>query len=381
MRLLLVTTDFPPDLGGTQTYAFELAIRLNDQFDRFAVVTLFVNDCDTVDSQLAFPVYRVHSSSDLFPIKARSVIARLRKHERYDSVFCVSWYAVVACLLVRLFSGPLKIFSAAHGRELIMNPVARIPLLASIYRGFRSLVIRHGVNRFFAVSRYTRNVLIQIGVADSQVHVLNNGTNPNQFFPEDASHIRARLGVGDGPVIMTIGRLVQRKGIDTMIEALPIVQDRIPGAVYVIAGSGPELDSLQRLRKALRLEHSVFFIGRVASDELRSYYNACDVFVLPAREAHEDVEGFGIVFLEAAACGKPSIGTRTGGIPDAIINGETGILVDPDAPDQLAEAVIKILGEPDLADLLGEGGLEHVRNTANWDMVAAKLAEWLKSDI
>ncbi len=166
-----------------------------------------------------------------------------------------------------------------------------------------------------------------------------------------------------------------------MIEALPIVQDRIPGVVYVIAGSGPELDSLQRLRKALRLEHSVFFIGRVASDELRSYYNTCDVFVLPAREAHEDVEGFGIVFLEAAACGKPSIGTRTGGIPDAIIDGKTGILVDPDAPDQLAEAVIKILREPELADLRGEGGLEHVRNTANWDMVASRLAEWIKSDI
>lgn len=378
MRLLLISTDFPPDVGGTQTYSFELSKRLTERFEKFAVVTPHIDGCEALDRTLPFSVHRVRTKADLFPIRARNIIGKLGKVEGFDTAFCVSWQSALACALAKRSGGPSRIFAAAHGRELLLNPFRRLPLLGRFYARIRTETAMRGVHRFYAVSRYTRDILVSKGVAASNVSVLNNGTDPFQFYPEDATKLRAALGLLEKKVILTISRLVGRKGIDTVIRAMPLVHKKVPDAVYVVAGEGPERERLEALIQSVGIDECVQFIGRIEYDDLRAYYNCCDVFVLPARESIPDVEGFGIVFLEAAACGKPVVGANTGGIPDAVLDGKTGLLVPPDDEKALADALTRILLDPDLATRLGKAGKDHVAEVANWDAIAVKLADSLK---
>ncbi|GMQ81653.1 MAG: glycosyltransferase family 4 protein [Rhodothermia bacterium] len=373
MRLLLITTDFPPSIGGIQTYAFELAVRLATRSEKFAVVSVQEAGSESVDDHLSFPVYRIRSTSNLFPLRAVPLVASLCRQDGFDVAFCISWPSAVACLLAKLMGGPRIILAAAHGRELLFNPGANVPIIGHLYERFRQFITRRGVDRFYAVSRFTRDVLIDQGVSSSNVIVLNNGTDPTKFFAEAAPRLRSQLGVEHSKIILTVSRLVRRKGIDVMIAALPRVLKHFPEALYVIVGKGPEFARLKRLSYELGVDDSVLMIDQEIPDQLRAYYNACDVFVLPARQNSRDHEGFGIVLLEASACGIPVIGTHSGGIPDAVIDGATGILVPPDSEHELAEAVVQILSNSDLANRLGEAGREHVISTANWDAVSNTL--------
>jgi phosphatidylinositol alpha-1,6-mannosyltransferase len=200
-----------------------------------------------------------------------------------------------------------------------------------------------------------------------------NGTDPERFRPLDASSLRNALALTDTSVVLTVSRLVPRKGIDTVLRALPEVLDAVPSLTYLVVGTGPDRERLERLATNLGIRPHVHFTGHVPFDDLPRYYNAADVFAMPSREASPDVEGFGLVFLEAGACGIPVIGARTGGIPDAIQDGETGLLVPPSSPEALANALTRLLSSPDLAHRLGEQGRRHVVQEANWDHVADQL--------
>ncbi|MCZ6705258.1 MAG: glycosyltransferase family 4 protein [Bacteroidetes bacterium] len=373
MRLLLITTDFPPSIGGIQTYAFELAVRLATKSEKFAVVSVQEAASEEVDDRLPFPVYRIRSTSNLFPFRAVRLVASLCRREGFDVAFCIAWPSAVACLLAKFVGGPRLILAAAHGRELTFNPGANIPVVGRLYEWFRRFITTRAVDRFYAVSRFTRDLLIHQGVSSSNVIVLNNGTDPTKFFTEATPRLRSHLGAKHGKIILTVGRLVRRKGIDVMIAALPRVLEKFPDALYVIVGKGPEYERLNRLSYDLGVQNSELLIDQEIPDQLRAYYNACDVFVLPARQDLRDHEGFGIVLLEASACGVPVIGTHSGGIPDAIVNNTTGILVPPDSKIELAEAVVQILSDPDLAKRLGEAGRDHVLAKANWDAVSKRL--------
>jgi phosphatidylinositol alpha-1,6-mannosyltransferase len=179
-------------------------------------------------------------------------------------------------------------------------------------------------------------------------------------------------------MLLTVGRLVPRKGVDTVLRALPRIAASVPEVQYVVAGTGPDRNRLERLAVRNGVRDRVHFVGYVADDVLSSYYSAADLFVMPAREALPDVEGFGLVFLEANACGTPAVGARSGGIPDAIVDGETGLLVPPNAPGSLAEATTRILTTPDLADTLGRQGRHRAVNEASWDQIADRIYDHLQ---
>jgi phosphatidylinositol alpha-1,6-mannosyltransferase len=234
-------------------------------------------------------------------------------------------------------------------------------------------LLLRGPDHFTPVSTYTADLLRERGVPSDRLSVVPNGTDPERFQPADASEARARLSLPNTPILLTVGRLVSRKGIDTTLRALPSVLDSISSLTYLIVGTGPDRDRLERLAYALGVQDHVHFAGRVSAEDLPSYYQASDLFVMPSRAAPPDVEGYGIVFLEAGACGVPVIGARTGGIPDAVQDGETGRLVPPSSPTALADAISTLLTTPDLAQHLGKQGLERVRATANWDHVASQL--------
>jgi phosphatidylinositol alpha-1,6-mannosyltransferase len=174
---------------------------------------------------------------------------------------------------------------------------------------------------------------------------------------------------------LSVGNLVERKGHDLVLRALPQLKQRWPGLLYVIVGDGPFRPALEALAEQLGVASSVRFAGRVDSAALPAFYRLCDVFVMPSRlrAEHHDVEGFGIVYIEAGACGKPVVGGLSGGTEDAIAEGETGLLVDPGDANALAAALARILEDPGFARTLGENARRRAAAEFTWAAFAGKL--------
>ena len=218
-----------------------------------------------------------------------------------------------------------------------------------------------------------RNVL---GTLDLEVPVetVPLGTTPSHFRPGiDASRVRAKYGLNGGPWLLTVARLEWHKGIDTMMKALPAVRAAHPAARYAIAGVGDRLPQLERLAQELGLGDAVRFLGPVTDEELPALYNAADLYVGASRRHDLLVEGFGISLVEASACGLAVVGGRSGGVPDAVREGETGVLVDPDDPRAVAAGVNELLANPERRKQLGAAGRRAVESYYNWDRVVKDL--------
>jgi phosphatidylinositol alpha-1,6-mannosyltransferase len=202
------------------------------------------------------------------------------------------------------------------------------------------------------------------------MHVAYCGTDPERFSPGDGRALRARLGLGERRLLVSIARLVPRKGLDTVLRALPQVAAAIPDVRYVVAGDGPDRERLRALAAELDVAERVSFVGAVPASELPLWYSLGDVFVMPSRSEPPDVEGFGIVFLEAAAAERAVVAARAGGVPDAVAHGVSGLLVRPDDPGELSAALIELLNDPARRAELGRRGRERVLSGFTWDHVA-----------
>jgi len=231
-----------------------------------------------------------------------------------------------------------------------------------------------------AISRYTadlaRTVMELLDRADlaSRIQTVPLGTTPSHFRPGvDASAVRAKYGLTGAPWLLTVARLEWHKGIDTMIRALPAVRAVHPAARYAVAGVGERRPQLERLVAELGLGDAVRFLGAVSDEELPAIYNAADLYVGASRRYDLLVEGFGISMVEASACGLAVVGGRSGGVPDAVREGETGILVDPDDPRAVAAGVNSLLADAELRGRLGAAGRRAVETYYNWDRVGADL--------
>lgn len=271
--------------------------------------------------------------------------------------------------------GDIKaIFCAAHGRELLFNASEPGTQTYKWYDRLRKFLLNEA-DHFFAVSNYTAGLLQGHGVAGDRITVMPNATNPDQFYPGDASEIRERLNLENKKTILTICRLVRRKGVDTVIRGFSKIVSSHPEAKLIIIGDGEDRQRLEALAGDLGVRQSVRFTGWIAHEgaEINQFYNLADIVVMTPRTDPIQVEGFGIIYLEANACGKPVIGSRSGGIPDAVVDGETGLLVDEDDPDQLAEAMAQLLDNPDFAERLGLQGRQRVVDDLNWDAIAKRI--------
>jgi phosphatidyl-myo-inositol dimannoside synthase len=371
VRLLIISQDFPPSLGGIQTYALELASRLAPMCEYLGVVAPRQPGDSHFDAALPFPVYRQPFGDDLLALPALRAVPRLAAKHRVDVALHAQWQPVVASVRSRQATGyPRRILLPAHGRETLFNPWPGP--LAGVYERWRRWSFQ-SADRVLPVSHYNAELVRRLGVSEDRVTVVNNGTNTHLFYPSDASDLRRRLGLEGQRVILGLGRLISRKGYDTTIEALPHVLRHVPDAVYVVIGQGPDRPRLERMADELGVASRVRFLGSVPYDELPPYYNLADVYVMPARSEPPDVEGFGIVFLEANACGKPVIGARDGGVPDAVMDGETGLLIDPGNATDLSNKLVRILTDPRLANRLGETGRQRVASSLTWDHVATRI--------
>ncbi len=225
-------------------------------------------------------------------------------------------------------------------------------------------------DRVVAISRYTASFVERAGVDPSRIEIVYPGYDTNRFRP-----LQDRL------VILTVGNLVARKGHDTTIRSLPRLLQLVPDVTYLIVGDGPYRSQLETLATELGIRNRVIFAGRLADEDLAQLYALCDVFVMPSRAQldEKDVEGFGIVFLEANACAKPVIGGRSGGVPEAIVDGVTGLLVDPNDSGELADAIARLLTDREFANRLGQQGRERAVNEFSWRRAADSVQGILDS--
>lgn len=379
MRVLMVASNFPPVIGGIQTYAFELARGLLSRSSELLVVAPRAEGAAEFDAVSGVPTLRLRSIGDDLALSGVVPLSRLLRKRTFDVAFATHWAPGFALQeAARLAGRDLPVFIAAHGKELLHRPLAALPFAQAIYDRARSHALQRA-RGFFPVSQRTAQ-LLAASVAGSSVDicVVTNGVDPEQFQPRDASGLKADLVAprAGGPLLLSVARLVTRKGLDTALRAFAAVLKEYPDATYVILGDGPDYGRLAGLANELGVTRNVSFIAR-STRPLADYYNACDVFVMPVREEPGDIEGFGLVFLEAGACGKPVIGARAGGVTDAIVDGVTGLLVPPDDPAALTAAITGLLSDPKRCAELGRAARERIVRECTWDHAADRIAERL----
>jgi phosphatidylinositol alpha-1,6-mannosyltransferase len=374
-RLLVLTEHFVPAKGGSITWMLNTYSRFDPR--GITVVASPHQGDSQVDQKLPFRVVRVPMlMADWDPTVPASLVTYLRillqvyrqcHAHRVQQIHCAKVFpeGLVAWMLSRWYGTPYLLY--AHGEEILYMLSSRklAWLLPRIYRGAAAII---------ANSRNTKMLLKDIGVETSRIQIIHPGVHAKSFYatPEAAQRVREKHNLGTAPVFLTVGRMQRRKGQDKVIEALPRIKQVVPQVKYVMVGTGEAHESLIALARQLGVEDSVVFAGNVMDQDLASYYSACDVFLMPCREIDGDVEGFGIVYLEAGAAAKPVIGGKTGGTDDAIIDGVTGLRVDGNSCDEIADAAIRLLSMPDKAKEMGANGRQRVETEFSWDGVVER---------
>jgi phosphatidyl-myo-inositol dimannoside synthase len=376
-RVLLVTNDFPPRRGGIQSYLHELVGHLvgagTHELTVYAPKWKGSDDFDAEASVAGYSVVR-HPGTLMLPVP--SVSNRMRRLIELNDIDTV-WFGAAAPLAlmapVARDAGAGRVIASTHGHEVgwSMLPLARTALRR----------IGTGTDVVTFVSRYTRGRFASAFGADAALEHLPPGVDTDRFAPDEVARaeLRARYRLGERPVVVCVSRLVPRKGQDMLIRALPSIRQRIHGAALVIVGGGPYRSTLRRLAHSFGVAEHVVFTEGVPGDELPAHHAMADVFAMPCRTrgAGLDVEGFGIVYLEASATGVPVIAGRSGGAPETVLDGETGVVVDGWDVGAIAASVGDLLADPDRAARMGAAGRRWVVDNWQWRTQAARLAELL----
>jgi phosphatidylinositol alpha-1,6-mannosyltransferase len=374
-RTLVVTNDFPPRTGGIESFVLAMVARMDPA--SVVVHTARQRGDAAFDARLPFPVHR-DPSSRLVPTPALGRrAAELARAEGCQSV----WFgaaAPLALLAPALRGGGVRrIVATTHGHEVWW---ARTP-------GTRALLHQMGeqVDVLTYLGDYTRGRIARAlsPAARRRMVQLTPGVDIAAFRPgAGGAAVRQQLGLRDRPVVVCVSRLVARKGQDRLIQALPLIRARVPDVVLMVVGDGPARPRLERLVDTLGLRSCVVFTGARPWAQLPPYYDAGDVFCMPTRtrKAGWEVEGLGIVYLEASATGLPVVAGSSGGAPDAVLEGETGHVVDGGSPRDIAARVVELLENPEEAARMGRRGRRWVEERWGWDGLAQRLRALLRDE-
>ncbi len=367
-RTLVVTNDFPPRTGGIQTYVHALASRL--PADSVVVYASNHPGAAEYDATAGFPVVRDRTRMLLPTPGVARRAAQIARSEDCTSV----WYGAAAplALLTRGLrrAGVQRFIASTHGHE---TGWAALPGARSVLRR-----ISRDVDVLTYITEFTRRALAPATAAGAQLAWLPPGVDTDTFHPgADGSAVRAAFGLADRPTVVCVSRLVRRKGQDALVAALPLVQAQVPDAALLLVGGGPDQARIRRLVDRAGVADAVRFAGEVPWSQLPAYYAAGNVFAMPCRtrRAGLDVEGLGMVYLEASATGLPVVAGTSGGAPEAVQDGTTGTVVpDPRSPGAVAAALIPLLTDPARAAALGAAGRDWVVREWRWDLLAQRLA-------
>ncbi len=365
MRLLLLTIDFPPSRGGVQTLLARLVAELAPVW-QVTVVTPASAGGEAWDRTQSYAVIRSRppagGAAGLAGVHVRAFVEVLRR--RPHVILCGHVLLGPFCRLVSVLFG-VPYVAMAYAYEI------RAPRM----RAIAGLALR-GARRVVTLSEFGRRAVEAHGVAPAAVAVIRPGVavDDREGGPDPTER------EAGARVVLSVGRLVDAyKGHDMVIRAMPLILAKTPTARYVVVGDGPLRPYLERLVASLGVAHAVRFVGEISDEDVDAWYRRCDVFVLAGRDSEVSggAEGYGIAFVEAALRGKPVVGGRSGGIPDAVIDGETGILVDPLDPGDIADAVTRLLGEPELAARLGRDGRRRALDELAWPRYRERFARLL----
>lgn len=374
---LLITELFSPTRGGSAVW-FDKAYRVLGGTES-AVITALVPGSDTFDAGYPLSVRRLSlarrwyyrpESLGMYVELGKTALSLAFRH-KFHSIHAgrVLPEGLVALLVARLAGRPLLVY--AHGEEITTwTQPWKARFLRFVYRKADAVI---------ANSEFTAQLLDEIGVNHSRIHLIHPGVDLQACRPGlDATGLRQRYQLEGKRVLLSVGRLSRRKGFDHVVKSLPRILEQVPNAHYVIVGVGEDERYLRGLVSDLALEDHVTLAGAAGDDELPLWYNLCDGFIMPNRRVENDSEGFGMVFIEANACGKPVIAGIDGGTGSAVLDGVTGIRVDGEDIDAIASAAVRLLSDPDYAQSLGRAGMERARSSFGWEHVAEKTVEVLK---
>jgi len=383
-RVLIVTFAFKPILGGVAEYAYQMARAFQRRGVDLMVLSRIYPGSEAYDRASSINIRRTCPGASisinpglvitLGKIASLSSlgIEAVRKCKQWspDIIYLPSMYPF-ANFLSRFGS---KVVITFHGGEVLRY--AKASPLKSLHR---KLLTRSCASSdlVLANSHFTAGRLADLGVDSSKIVVTGCGADWARFAnAPDSQEAKSQLGLIGKKVILTLGYLCPRKGFDTVIRSLPELRRKHPDILYVIAGQGPMRQPLESMANELELGDCVRFTGRLADEDIGKNMAACDVFAMPNRETSDgSVEGFGIVFIEANACGKPVVAGRSGGAVDAVEDGETGFLVDPYVPAEVEHAIDELLRNPALAAKLGRQGRERAERRFKWETVAGAAVE------
>ncbi|MFN2517955.1 MAG: glycosyltransferase family 4 protein [Jatrophihabitantaceae bacterium] len=370
-RTLIVTNDFPPRQGGIQSFVHQLAVR-----QPAGSVVVYASDYEgsaRFDAAQPFPVVR-HGTGLLLPTPGarRRVIQALREHD------CSAvWFGASAPLGLLAPSlrraGAQRIIASTHGHELgwAMLPAGRQALRR----------IGHNCDVVTYLAEYTQRRLRAAFGPHVALRQLTPGVDIETFHPGiDSSLVRARYGLAGRPVIVCVSRLVPRKGQDILVRALPAIRESVPDTALLLVGAGRYREALAAIARRAGVSRHVVLTRAVSHAELPAYFAAGDVFAMPCRtrRAGMDVEGLGIVYLEASATGLPVLAGASGGAPDTVREGETGYVVDGRDERAVVDRLVTLLSDADLRARMGAAGRAWVEREWPWAVVAAHLTEMLQ---
>jgi len=377
---LLLAFNFPPLGGGIARWMGELALR----YPPHSLLVSTGRHAGSEASDRRFPQAIDHVGIRATRLRTLNGLALWTA--RAGALARRSGAAFAWCAELKPAGYPARWLSARHAVPygVIVHGTELLLLQAKMHRSrFKRWTARQllgGAAVVVANSRWTaalaRTVLDALDrpTLARDVRVVPLGTTPSHFRPGiDPRSVRAKYGLDGGPWLLTVSRLDTHKGIDTAIRALPAVRAAFPTVRYAVAGVGSHRPEFERLVATLGLGDAVRFLGFVADDELPALYNAADLYVGASRRYDLLAEGFGIALVEASACGLAVVAGDSGGVPDAVRDGETGLLVDPDDPAAVTVGITRLLGDPALRRRLGDAGRRAVETYYNWDRVARDL--------
>ncbi|MBI2645332.1 glycosyltransferase [Candidatus Uhrbacteria bacterium] len=384
-KTLLVTLDFYPSVGGIANYWKHLGSCMSH--DTWVVLAPpLPHGVKEIDAP--YTIYREPFFS------GKNCHSRFRKFS-YFSLITQIWKIAKKEHIKKIIVGQVLPVGTV---VWIVSKLLRIPYCVSVHGMDVGLAKRHRRKRMIckkilfdaecviANSAYTGSLIREYDIPEEKIiyvfpcpsvtpKLLSSCVIPSD--PPTGGENPDDMGVRSKKIVLSVGRLVARKGFEYLIHALPEVLEKEPDAVCIILGDGPMASQLEGLVHELQLEKCVFFIKNASDTELAAWYDVCTVCVMTPYEDNGDVEGFGIVYLDANGFGKPVIGTRSGGVPEAVIDGKTGLLVTPKNSAEIAQAVARLLSDMEYANRLGRQGRERVSKEFQWSVQAEKLEKML----
>lgn len=376
-KILVPSFDFKPQLGGVAHYVHELMTVMHHEYHcDIHILARHAEGAAAYDQASPFKITRIKTPSmaALALPQWTQALWRLQKQLRPDSIFCPLWFPdASAVYLAQKWGAPqTPYFIAAHAMEVVESE-------KTIKHFLRKKLISHlkqqtllNAEKIFPVSRYTKDLILQITpTPESKLCVANNGINTNIYKPLSTPTKDRFLKPTKN--LLTVTRLNAYKGVDMVLRSLPSLLKQGLDIKYRVVGTGSDLTRLKKITADLSLNNHVEFLGALSQEQIIHHYNAADLFVLLSREELPDVEGFGLVFLEAAACGLPSLGGASGGIPDAIDDQQSGWLVKPTEIAQIEKQLFTILSDPQKLAVVSAYCLQMVMRRS-WSQTAQIIA-------